>query len=106
MGIDSYWSTTDGPTPMALQNDAKHMRWHNWASTKSKPLFVVERGVLPKGTAAASALLQDEIWLKANGYVGFMYWDAIGTGNKNWIMDTDPNMSAAWQQIASRGKTS
>lgn len=106
IAVDSYWDTFNGPTATALQNDPQHMGWHNWASTKNKPLFVTERGVHPNGAAAAAVMLQDETWLKANGYVGFMYWDAKGNGGKTWIMDTDPDMSSAWQQIASRGRTS
>jgi hypothetical protein len=105
LAVDSYWDGSLGSTPQPLSNDPQHMRWHNWAATKSKPLFVTERGVHPDGAASAAVLLQDEIWLKANGYVGFMYWDAIGTGSKNWIMDGNADMAGAWQQIALRGRS-
>jgi len=106
MSIDAYWNTWRGATPQPLSNDPYFLRWYGWASAKSKPLYVTERGVLPAGTARASVLLQDETWLKANGFSLFMYWDAIGTGNVDWRIDSDPDSAAAWQQIASRGRSS
>ncbi len=106
MAIDAYWNTWRGPTPQPLSNDPYFLRWHNWASTKSKPLYVTERGVLPAGAARASVLLADETWIKANGYELFMYWDAIGAGNVDWRLDGDADSEAAWQQIASRGRSS
>jgi hypothetical protein len=106
LAVDSYWDTFNGTHPKSLQNDPQHMRWHNWASAKGKALVCTERGVHPNGAEAAAVLLQDEIWLKANGYIAWMYWDAIGTGGKNWLMDTDPDMAPVWQQIASRGRSS
>ncbi|HSX04877.1 MAG TPA: hypothetical protein VLF69_00165 [Candidatus Saccharimonadales bacterium] len=106
MAIDVYWNTWRGATPQPVSNDPYFLRWHGWASGKGKPLYVTERGVRPAGSTRASVLLADEAWLKANGYSLFMYWDAIGTGNVDWRIDTDPDSAAAWQQIASRGRSS
>jgi hypothetical protein len=106
MSMDSYWNSWRGATPKPLQTDPYFQRWHNWASTKGKPLYVTERGVQGTDATCASVLLQDEIWMKANGYGLFMYWDAIGSGNVNWIIDNNPATASAWQQIASRGRAS
>jgi len=106
LSIDTYWNTWRGPTPQTVSTDPYFLRWYNWASGKNKPLYVTERGVLPAGTTRAQILLSDEAWLKANGFSLFIYWDAIGTGNVNWRLDGDSDSEAAWQQIASRGRSS
>lgn len=105
LGADIYWNDWEG-APTAMQSDPSMQHWHNWASTKGKPLYVVERGVKPQGSAAAAVMLQDETWLKANGYQLWAWWDATDPTSGDWRIDSDPYMSATWQGIAQRGRAS
>lgn len=105
LGADTYWNDWQG-APTALQNDPSHMHWHNWAAAKGKPLYLVERGVRPVGSAAAAVLLNDETWLKAQGYGMFCFWDAMGTGSVDWRIDSDQYMAPTFQGIAQRGRSS
>jgi hypothetical protein len=106
MTIDCYWPSWRGAVPQPLENDPYFLRWHNWATTKGKTLYVTERGIAGDDTVCASVILQDETWMKANGYGMYMYWDADIQGD--WILTptANPAMVSAWQQIASRGRSS
>ncbi len=102
LATDSYWDSSRGSTPLTLADDPYHQRWHTWAITKPKPLFVPERGISAvSDSQRAAMLLDEELWLKENGYVGVIYWDAYLD-----VIDAQPASANAWHQIATRGRTS
>jgi hypothetical protein len=102
LGTDTYWDASRGSTPLGLDKDPDHQRWHNWARSKNKPLVIAERGItdIPDSQRAAM-MLSDETWLKANGYEAILWWDVADDE-----INDQPASANAWQQIALRGRTS
>lgn len=106
-GVDTY--CMNGIPIRALADDPNHMRWHQQFAPYGKPLGVIERGLDHTQTDGTDdritqTLLDDETWMLANGYTLHLYWQAKGGINELQDVDT-PNARAAYQAIASRGRT-
>lgn len=115
LGTDTYmdtWQKDASGNPKPLYADPDHMRWHNWASTKNKPLLLTESGVGQGYTDAQRAqyYLTNAAWLKAQGYRMFLPWNGQGTppngeswdffgGARSW-----PLTAAAIKSIAASGQ--
>jgi hypothetical protein len=117
LGTDTYmdtWQKDAAGNPKPLSADPDHMRWHNWAAGKGKPLLLTESGVGQGFTDAqrANYYLTNEAWLTAHNYRMFLPWNGAGTpptgeswdffgGSKSW-----PQTMAAMKAIATRGQAS
>jgi hypothetical protein len=117
LGTDTYmdtWQKDAAGNPKPLSADPDHMRWHNWAAGKGKPLLLTESGVGQGFTDAqrANYYLTNEAWLTAHNYRMFLPWNGAGTpptgeswdffgGSKSW-----PQTLAAMKAIATRGQAS
>jgi hypothetical protein len=106
IGVDDYnEATTSGRT--TAETDPQFQRWYTWASTKDKPLAVVEFGRLENpndANAMAEDLIETEEWLKESGFFMFLYWHAIGDKNIDWRVKGAASKDAM-RDIASRGLT-
>lgn len=104
IGVDDYNDATKTNRTSA-GNDPAFQRWYTWASTKDKPLAVVEFGRLENPNdpgARGEELLDTEEWLKDHGFFMFLYWHALGDKNIDWRL-TSGASKTAMKDIASRG---
>lgn len=115
LGTDTYmdtWQKDSAGNPKPLSADPDHMRWHDWASTKNKPLLLTESGVGQGFTDAqrANYYTTNAAWLKSHGYRMFLPWNGQGTppngeswdffgGSRSW-----PLTLAAVKAIAATGQ--
>lgn len=84
LGTDTYmdvWQRDSAGNPKPLGADPDHLRWHNWAVTKGKPLLLTESGVGQGFSDAQRAAYYSTSvsWLKAQGYRMFLPWNGAGT---------------------------
>ncbi|MGZ4666302.1 MAG: hypothetical protein ACXV5Q_15050 [Frankiaceae bacterium] len=115
LATDTYmdpWQADAHHNPKPLSQDPDHLRWHNWAKTKGKPLLLTESGVGQGFTDAQRAgyYRANEAWLRANGYRMVLTWNGAGTppngeswdfwgGGRRW-----PLTASAVTAIASQGQ--
>jgi hypothetical protein len=109
LAIDSYWQAWRGAQPLSLGQDPWQLRWHNWASTKGKPLLVTENGIdasMPDA-ARAAYIAGSEGWLRSHGYQMWLYWNGSTRTCCGMVggAGSFPLMAAAWRVIASRGRS-
>lgn len=101
--VDTY--SLNGPAERLTEHGG-HMRWHNHYAQFGVPLMIVERGLNHLTTAntqelIADILLDDEVWMKANGYTMLCYWQ-----KEDGEVEITGPAAAAYSAIASRGRVS
>lgn len=117
LATDTYmhpYEADSSGDPRPLGEDPAHLRWHEWAASKAKPLLVTELGVSQQFSDAQRAryLTDSWAWLKANHYRMLLFWNGSGTppngeswdfadGAANW-----PKTLAAARAIAADGNPS
>jgi hypothetical protein len=116
LATDTYmdtWQKDSSGNPKTLANDPDHLRWHNWAVTKNKPLLLTESGVGQgfTDTQRASYYTDNANWLISKGYRMFLPWNGAGTppNGESWDFYGGaakwPLTLAAIQNIAKNGQS-
>lgn len=81
-----------------------HMRWHNWAVTKNKPLGIAEYGIekIPEAQrpdSACAQIIRDDIdWMVAQNYFACWYWnDPLTQAGNDFSISDRPLSTEAWR---------